>query len=68
VRAGLFRIAALIIGGGRVLGVIELLNKADRGLFVTSDQTLLTLICRFTGELLFTLIRRDQESPGASEA
>jgi len=44
-----------------LLGVIELLNKSDRSLFVTSDQTLLTLICRFVGELLFTLIQGNQE-------
>jgi len=54
-------LAAPIIGGGKLLGVIELLNKSDRSLFVTSDQTLLTLICRFVGELLFTLIQGNQE-------
>jgi hypothetical protein len=44
-----------------LLGVIELLNKSDLGLFVTSDQKLLTLICRFSGELLFTLIQGNQD-------
>lgn len=45
-------LAAPMIGGGRVLGVIEALNKHDGQLFSTVDQTLLTLISRFAGELL----------------
>ncbi len=44
-----------------MLGVIELLNKRDRKLFSLGDQTLLTIICRFAGELLYTLIKIDQE-------
>ena len=55
-------LAAPILGGGRVLGVIELLNKRDQGLFSTGDQTLLTLMCRFAGELLYTLIRQSQQT------
>ena len=61
-------LAAPLIGGGRVLGVIELLNKHDQKLFSTSDQTLLNLICRFVGELLYTLIRNNQEQQTALRA
>lgn len=53
-------LAAPIIGGGRVLGVIEVLNKNDGKLFSMADQTLLTLMCRFSGELLYTMIRQDE--------
>ena len=53
-------LAAPIIGGGRVLGVIELLNKRDGALFSTGDQTLLSLMCRFSGELLFTVIQENE--------
>lgn len=49
-------LAAPIIGGGGVLGVIELLNKRDGHLFSATDQLLLTLISRFAGELLHTLV------------
>ena len=54
-------LAAPIIGGGRVLGVIEVLNKADGGLFSTGDQTLLSLLCRFAGELLYTIVQENEE-------
>ena len=54
-------LAAPIIGGGRVLGVIEMLNKKDDKLFSVGDQTLLTLMCRFSGELLYTVIQQNQE-------
>ncbi len=53
-------LAAPIIGGGRVLGVIELLNKQDDKLFSVVDLPLLTLMCRFSGELLFTVIQQNQ--------
>jgi len=55
-------LAAPIIGGGRVLGVIEMLNKKDDKLFGVGDQTLLTLMCRFSGELLFTMVQQNQEN------
>ncbi|MCP4041315.1 MAG: GAF domain-containing protein [Gammaproteobacteria bacterium] len=48
-------IAAPIIGGGRVLGVIEILNKELGNSFSADDLTLLMLMCRFAGELLHTL-------------
>ena len=53
-------LAAPIIGGGRMLGVIEMLNKKDDKLFSVGDQTILTLMCRFSGELLFTVIQQNQ--------
>ncbi len=53
-------LAAPIIGGGRVLGVIEMLNKMDGKVFSGSDQTLLTLMCRFSGELLYTVVQQSQ--------
>lgn len=59
-------LAAPLVGGGRVLGVIELLNKTDKKLFSISDQTLLSIICRFAGELLYTLIQVNQEQPPSS--
>lgn len=52
-------LAAPIIGGGEVLGVIEVLNKRDGQLFNTGDQTLLTLLCRFAGELLYSVVKGD---------
>ena len=54
-------LAAPFIGGGRVLGVIEILNKRNGKLFSVGDQTLLTLMCRFAGELLFTVIQQNQD-------
>ncbi len=50
-------LAAPLIGGDRVLGIIEILNKRDGKLFTTGNQKLLTLMCRFAGELLYALVR-----------
>lgn len=52
-------LAAPIIGGGRVLGVLEMLNKQGGVPFSASDQTLLTIMCRFAGELLYTMVQQD---------
>jgi GAF domain-containing protein len=54
-------LAAPIIGGGRVLGVIEVINKRHGKLFNMGDQTLLTLMCRFSGELLYTVIKESED-------
>ena len=59
-------LAAPLMGGDRVLGVIEVLNKQEGKLFNAGDQTLLTLICRFAGELLYTLIERPQSGVDVS--
>ncbi len=48
--------AAPLIGGGRLLGVVEALNKRDGQLFTSGNQTLLSLMCRFAGELLYSVI------------
>ncbi|NDJ51581.1 MAG: GAF domain-containing protein [Chloroflexi bacterium] len=49
-------IAAPIIGAGRVLGVIEALNKRGDDHFDEADRTLLLLLCRFAGEVLNRLV------------
>ncbi|MDX1433181.1 MAG: GAF domain-containing protein [Gammaproteobacteria bacterium] len=54
-------LAAPIIGASRVLGVIEVLNKHEGKLFSVADQTLLTLMCRFSGELLSAMIQQNQQ-------
>lgn len=51
-------LAAPILCGERVLGVIEVLNKRDGMHFRTADQTLLALTCRLAGTLLDTIIQR----------
>ena len=50
-------LAAPLIGGGRLLGVVEVLNKRNNKLFSTGNQTLLTIMCRFAGELLYSMIK-----------
>jgi GAF domain-containing protein len=49
-------LAAPLLGGNRLLGVVEVINKQDGKLFSTGNLTLLTLMCRFAGELLHSLI------------
>ena len=49
-------LAAPLLGGNRLLGVIEVVNKQDGKLFSTGNLALLTLMCRFAGELLHGLI------------
>ena len=50
-------LAAPLIGGGRVIGVVEVLNKKDGKLFTIGNQTLLSVMCRFAGELMFTTVK-----------
>jgi len=57
-------LAAPILAGTTVLGVIEVLNKRDGKLFTEEDQILLGLICRFAGELLDGVVRRNAAAPG----
>ena len=52
-------LAAPLVGGGRVLGVLEVLNKDSGAAFSTSDQTLLTIMCRFAGEVLYAMVQKD---------
>jgi len=49
-------LAAPIIGGDRLLGVVELINKRDRRLFSVGNQTLLGVMCRLAGELLSSMV------------
>jgi len=45
-------LAVPLVGDGQLLGVVEMVNRSDGRLFSTRNQTMLTLICRFAGELL----------------
>ena len=45
-------LAAPLVGNGRVLGVIEVLNQPGDKPFDELDQALLTLFCRFAGTAL----------------
>lgn len=55
-------LAAPIIGRNRMLGVIEVLNKRDGEPFNEMDQSLLMLLCRLAGDVLFAMM--DQEDVG----
>lgn len=59
-------LAVPIIGGGKVLGIIEILNKHTEKPFSEADQALIMLLCRFAGELLSVIIQREDE--GGKEA
>ncbi len=54
--------AAPIIGGGRVLGVVEALNQPVDEPFSETDLMLLSLLCRFAGEVLYDITRRRPET------
>ncbi len=59
-------LAAPIIGSGRVLGVIEVLNKQNDAPFNQTDQTLMMLLCRFAGEVLSAIVQRDEPAAAAA--
>lgn len=48
-------LATPILGGGKVYGVVEILNKEPGHRFSVDDLNLTTLLCRFAGELLNSL-------------
>jgi len=54
--------AAPLIGNGRVLGVMEVLNQPGAEPFSEVDQALLTLFCRFAGEALAEIERASDEA------
>ena len=54
--------AVPLIGGGKVLGVMEDLNQPVDVPFSEQDLTLLNLICRFMGELLVNTENRPLET------
>ncbi len=53
-------LAVPIMTQNRVLGVIEALNKRDGALFNETDQVLLSLLCRFAGEVLLRIVERGE--------
>lgn len=60
-------LAVPIIGDGRVLGVLEVVNKEDGGPFHETDQIILALLGRFAGEALNNVMLR-QDTSGAQQA
>jgi GAF domain-containing protein len=56
-------LAAPVSGGGRVLGVVEVVNKRNGQPFNETDQILLTLLCRFAGDFLYRMLEQEEE-PG----
>lgn len=53
-------VAAPLIGGGRVLGVLEALNQPVDQPFSDTDVILLNLLCRFAGELLLNIVQQGE--------
>ncbi len=45
-------LAVPVIGAGKIFGVIEIINKHTGYMFNNDDQTLISLMCGFAGELL----------------
>lgn len=54
--------AAPLIGNGKVLGVVEVLNQPGDEPFDALDQALLMLFCRFAGEALAEIERAAAEA------
>ncbi len=64
-------LAAPIVGRGKVLGVIEVLNKQTGKQYEVTDQMLMELLCRFAGDCLATMAAQEEvEAPkkGKSKA
>lgn len=57
-------LAAPIIGKGQVLGVIEVLNKLNGKPYGQADLMLLSLLCRFAGDVLYAMTQQE-EKPAA---
>ena len=53
--------AVPVMGRGEVLGVLEVVNKGAEGLFVEDDQTLMSLMSCFVGELLYRMSEKETE-------
>jgi GAF domain-containing protein len=60
-------LASPIACRGRVLGVIEVLNKHSGRPFSSGNQVLLQLLCRFAGEILDRLSAEEGRTPQASQ-
>lgn len=54
--------AAPLVGGGRIIGVIEVLNQPGDKPFSEDDMALLRLLCRFAGQALADIERGDLAS------
>jgi GAF domain-containing protein len=54
-------LAVPIIGQGQVLGVIEVLNKLNGKPYGQADQMLLSLLCRFAGDVLWAMARQEEK-------
>ncbi len=61
-------LGAPIMGGGRVLGVIEVVNKRNGLPFNETDQSLLTLLCRVAGEILYVMLQQDEREAAGKES
>ena len=48
-------LAVPVISSGKVFGVVEIINKSGGRMFNNDDQTLISLMCGFAGELLNNL-------------
>ena len=48
-------LAVPVMGSGKVFGVVEIINKRDGKMFDNDDQTLVSLMCGFAGELLYKI-------------
>jgi len=53
-------LAVPIIGQGKVLGVIEVLNKQNGRQYEATDQMLLEILCRFAGDCLATMTAQEE--------
>lgn len=53
-------LAVPLASKGRVMGVVEVLNKTSGAPFSEIDQSLLFLLCRFAGDVIHSVIHRDE--------
>jgi len=53
-------LAVPIAANGRVMGVVEVLNKTSGAPFSETDQALLSLLCRFAGDVIQSSIQSDE--------
>ena len=51
-------LAAPVLDGDEVLGVVEVINKREGALFAVRDQRRLELVCHFDGKLLADFVHR----------
>ena len=61
-------LAAPLTGARRVLGVLEVVDKADGQMFNADDQSLVALLCRLAGEFLYLVIQHEEKAANAQPA